>query len=167
MRESLISKLSKNRAKFAAEEAGSPLAWSATKRHLRVKASEARLAFGAVHNVGVPASRLPFEKCAPMLYVLLGRPVTRKLTFKFMNALLLFGNFFLGLYGDLLNLAHLVEDEREALSKDLSRLNSTDRGCDPSDCRKDAGHKNPPVVDEGCVRASDSTACGDTEGWND
>lgn len=27
-------------------------------------------------------------------------------------------------------------------------------------------HKNPPVVDEGCVRASDSTARGDREGWD-
>lgn len=26
-------------------------------------------------------------------------------------------------------------------------------------------HKNPPVIDEGCVRASDSMACGDSGLW--
>lgn len=163
MPSSIIAKLSKYRAKLAAEKTGSPLTWTATKRHLRIKAPEARLAFGAVHNISVPASRLPFEKCAVVLYILLGRPITRKLTFKFMNTLRLIGDCFLGFYGDLLNLAHLVEDERKSLSENFSRLDAADSRSDLANRRKDARHKNPPVVDESCVRASDSTTCGDTE----
>lgn len=162
MRRSIFSrKFRQRRAKLSTIEATCPATGAAVKRHLIVKASRAGFASRAVHRVDIPAIGFSFEKCAPVLRVLLRRPIARKLTFKLFNAFRLIGYRCLGLFVGFLGQAQLILNERDAIPKDFRGLDAGNCGNAPSDCGKNTRHRNPPVVDEGCVRASDSTTCGD------
>ena len=110
-------------AESSTREAAGPFTRTAIKGHASINASGGCSAFGAVHNVSIPAGRFKFKKCSPVLLKLLSFAIGRKFIFKSHNFFRQLGFFFLGFSCDLLNELYLLIDKSDALPQDGGTLN--------------------------------------------